>query len=222
MAHAFKVTVFGGQGCTSLFSPGTAARAVENVKSSPLAGILLSRCHAAYLNEHLLTCSKHPSTNLEELSPQRELQAFLNPPASLQSHPVVQGTTLCVHQLLEYLACTVLSTRQGNEGWPQNRDEIVGFCSGVLPAVVVASSRTVEEYLNASVQAIRVAFHIGRRVAEFCEIQSGERWREQGPWAIAVIDKDMDIGRLREQVEAFNKSLEVKSPQPRCSPGLAD
>ncbi|KAL8717978.1 MAG: hypothetical protein Q9225_004837 [Loekoesia sp. 1 TL-2023] len=213
MEHTSKVTIFGGQGSTSLFLPRTAERAEENLKSSPLTGILISRCYAAYLNEHLLT-SCDASTDLKEFSSQKELQAFLNPPTSLQSHPIVQGTTLCVHQLLEYLACTGPLTHQVNEGWPQQTDEIVGFCSGVLPAVVVASSRTVEEYIEASVQAVRVAFHIGRRVAEFCEAHLGEHWRERGSWAIAAIHRDIDIGRLREKVEAFNNTLESNPSEP--------
>ncbi|KAL9599307.1 MAG: hypothetical protein Q9219_003934 [cf. Caloplaca sp. 3 TL-2023] len=202
-----KVTLFGGQGCNSLFSPRAAQRAENNLKSSPLAGTLLSRCHAAYLNEHLLIETEQDLADLEVLSPQKDQQAFLNPPTSLHNHPVVQGITLCVHQLLEHLACAGPSIQEVSGKWPQNTDEIVGFCSGILPAIVGASSRTLEEYLIASVQAVRVAFHIGRRVAESSRRLLGKGWREQGPWAMAAIRRNIDIEELREHVEAFNKTL---------------
>ena len=210
MEETFKVALLGGQGCPTLFSSRAAEKAVENLKSSPLAGILLSRCHAAYLNELLLTSSDNTLQFSNEFLAQRELQAFLNPPPSLQSHPVVQGTTLCVHQLLEYLACNGPSSNQVNTTWPTNTSEVVGFCSGVLPAVVIASCATVEEYFEASVQAVRIAFHLGRRVAEFCKGRLGRNWREQGSWAVAAIQKDIDVGSLRELIDDFNHSLEVR------------
>lgn len=206
MARNIRITMFGGQGSNSLFSDRTAAAAVENLKSSAIAALLLSQCHSAFLSEFLRARTTQAPSVIEELAQLVSPEDLLNPPRALHSNPIIQGSTLCLHQLLEHLARIVPGNGAVNGTLADQTDEAVGFCSGILPATVVCSAESAEQYLTYSVHAIRLAFWIGYRVAEFCEQERGRSWRDEGPWAVVLIKKYVDLVWLKERVAAFNNS----------------
>jgi hypothetical protein len=85
-----------------------------------------------------------------------------------------------------------------------NYDEVVGFCSGVIPALVVATSTSIEDFIQGSDNAVRLAFWIGYRVASFCEDRAGPQWRAR-PWSIAL------SGLKEEDVVRFNSKVGTKA-----------
>ncbi|KAF2762266.1 ketoacyl-synt-domain-containing protein [Pseudovirgaria hyperparasitica] len=186
MSGARRVAFFGGQGSRSLFSPELCAFAQANAKSSAAAAHLLSACHTAFLDELYNSISDEPIGFRDELRELRTAEDLLNPPSNTHNNPIIQGVTLCLHQLLGYLANTQYTASTGLSLDPKQGElsETVGFCSGVLPAIVVASSKNIAEYIETSTAAVRVAFWIGFRAASFSE-QSEDHWRDF-PWSLAL------------------------------------
>jgi hypothetical protein len=156
------LVLFGGQGSPSIFSPSTAATAEEDARSASAGSILLSRCHAAFLQEmasldaraqHLLAID--PSL----FSSPRDLLA---PVAQYHTHAVLHATTLYLCQLLHYLAETERVEGLFEDSFDRLR-ETAGFSSGLLPAAVVARSRSLDDFLISGVEGFRLAFWIACR-----------------------------------------------------------
>lgn len=154
-----RFVLFGGQGSPTVFSDRTAATAEEDANSSSACSILLSKCHAAFLED--IASLDGRSQNLlaidsSEFSCPRHL---LKPPAPYHTHAVIQATTLYLCQVLHYLA---ESLRQyPNQSFQEVFDglqETAGFSSGLLPATVVARSRSVDDFLANGVRGFRFAF----------------------------------------------------------------
>jgi hypothetical protein len=201
-----KIAFFGGQGSRSAFSMDISNAALAYVKTSPVAALLLSACHAAFLEELLSSTATYRFSTLEELSCFASPESLLTPNDTHKTSPVIQGVSLCISQLLSYLrhvesestaAATDLSCANGAMlQW----SEVVGFCSGMLPAAAVATSRTIDEYVEASAQIVRLAFWIGFRVSTFCEKLAGPHWRQM-PWSVALFGISQDfMERLQEFV----------------------
>jgi hypothetical protein len=201
-----KIAFFGGQGSKSAFSIDISNAALAYVKTSPVASLLLSACHAAFLEELLSSTAMYRLTTLDELSCYASPESLLTPKDTHKTSPVIQGVSLCLSQLLSYLrhaesestaAATDLSCANGAMlQW----SEVVGFCSGMLPAAAVATSRTIDEYIEASRQIIRLAFWIGFRVSIFCEKLAGPHWRQM-PWSMALFGISQDfMERLKDFV----------------------
>ena len=156
------VVLFGGQGSSSIFSPSAAATAEEDSRSSSAGSILLSRCHAAFLQEiasldarlqHLLAI--HPA----QFSSPRDL---LKPVAQYHNHAVLQATTIYLCQLLHYLA----ETQRIGEPFEDSFDRIqetAGFSSGLVPAAVVSCSRRLDDFVTSGVEGFRLTFWIACR-----------------------------------------------------------
>lgn len=201
-----RVTVFGGQGSRFLFSKEAVSRALNNVRRSTKAAFLLSRCHAAFLDELLHFQNNGAASVIDELKPVTRPEDLLSPSIS-PDNPIMQGVGLCVYQLLEYLVYAVPESLSLDSALPIQIDEAVGFCSGVLPAVVLCSSSTIRQYIDYGIQAVRLAFWIGYRVAEHCEGQCGHGWMEFGPWAMALTGKQVDYEEVKKRVDSFNAKV---------------
>ena len=213
MSRVTCVAFFGGQGNSKLFSEKTAAAALEKAKSSSAAALLISRCHSAFLDELLSARTAKSPLVLDELTQVVTPEDLLNPKAA-HDNPIIQGLTLCLHQLLEYLTYSLPPNSTLESALVQYTNEAVGFCSGILPAIVASSAKTVCQFISYSVQVVRLAFWLGYRVGEYCEEQLGHGWREQGPWATALIARDVDVEMLQERVALFN--AEVRKVQYHC------
>ncbi|MCJ1393393.1 hypothetical protein MMC18_006267 [Xylographa bjoerkii] len=156
------LVLFGGQGSPSIFSPSAAATAEEDARSVSAASILLSRCHAAFLQEitSLDTRSQHLlAIDSALFSSPRDL---LNPVAQYHTHAVLQATTIYLCQLLHYLAETQRANAPFEDSFDRLR-ETAGFSSGLLPATVVARSRTLDDFVTFGVEGFRLAFWIAYR-----------------------------------------------------------
>ena len=157
MRHRF--VLFGGQGSHSIFSLSAGNKAEQDAQSVGAGSILLSKCHAVFLEE---------ISNLDVQS-QRilaiETRAFatpgqlLRPVSTYHLHPVLQATTIYLCQILRYLAETV----QDNDVFGNSFDTLqatAGFSSGMIAAAVVARASDLYEFVAAGVQGFRLAFWI--------------------------------------------------------------
>ena len=199
MANVYRLLLFGGQGSLKdLFCPKGTSTAIHDSKSCPAAAILLSKCHAAFL-EDVQTLGTTKSTlfgtdcNLL-FSPEK----LLAPDVAYHDNPIIQGTTICLHQLLRYLS----NLEERELEYEFAFDQIVetaGFCSGLLPAAVVASSHSLQEFINHGVEAFRLAFWTGFQSAVYCERLLGCSWKDH-PWSLVVLGlgKDQMLSQLRE------------------------
>lgn len=81
---------------------------------------------------------------------------------------------------------------------------MAGFCSGLLPAAVVASSTTVDDYIDYSKGVIRIAYWIGYQAAELSYNITGHQWRDL-PWALSVLGMKRDA--LEKELREFNSTI---------------
>ena len=157
MTRVTYVAFFGGQGNSILFSGETAAAALKKAKSCPTAALLISRCHSAFLDELLSARTAKSASVLDELTQVITPEDLLNPKTA-HNNPIIQGLTLCLHQLLEYLTYSLPPNSTLESALVQHTNEAVGFCSGILPAIVASSAKTVWQFINCSIQVVRFGF----------------------------------------------------------------
>lgn len=156
------VLLFGGQGSPSVFSQSAATTAEEDARLSRAGSILLSRCHAAFLEEIASLDATSQSLLAIDTRLFSSPQDLLRPPSEYHTHAVLQASTIYLIQLLHYLA-EIQRAGEPLESFFDQILEVAGFCSGLLPAVVVARSRTLEEAVAAGTEGFRLAFWIACR-----------------------------------------------------------
>lgn len=198
-----KIILFGGQGSLHLFSSQSAFTAAADAKSSTAAAILLSRCHAVFLEDlHAIGATKSKVFgNYSKLFVTPE--SLLSPDASFHDNPIIQGTTIALQQLLRYLQHATESASSYETLWDEIQ-EVAGFCSGVLPAAVVCVSRSVEEFIEHAVEAFRLALWTGYRSAVYCEQLLGRQWKDL-PWSMVIYGLDRD--EVSARLEDFKKQV---------------
>nr|APX43980.1 polyketide synthase [Pestalotiopsis microspora] len=158
----YSVLLFGGQGSTAIFSPHAFENAEQDVRSASAGSILLSRCHAAFLRE--IACLEALSRerlaiDVEDFSSARDL---LRPAEKYHTNAIIQATTIYLCQMLHYLAEIQKSDTQFEEFYERIR-ETAGFSSGLLPATIIARSRTLDELVTDGVEGFCLAFWIACR-----------------------------------------------------------
>ncbi|KAI0470409.1 hypothetical protein GGR56DRAFT_149086 [Xylariaceae sp. FL0804] len=162
MSKEYRFVIFGGQGSPSVYSPSAATTAERNVQSSSSCSILLSRCHAAFLQdiESLDAQSQHVlSIDTAHFSSPDDL---LRPSEHYHTHAVIQATTIYLCQVLHFLG----ETQRGDASFEDSFDrlhETAGFSSGLLPATIVARSSTLDEFVASGIEDFRLAFWIAYR-----------------------------------------------------------
>ncbi len=149
--------LFEGQKSSFIFSPSAAATAEKDARSASADSILLSRCHAAFLQE--IASLDARSQHLLAIDP--ALFSFprdlLKPIAQYHTHAVLQATTIYLCQLLHYLA----ETQRVDEPFENSFDrlrETAGFSSGLLPTTIVARSRSLNDFVTSEIEGFRLAF----------------------------------------------------------------
>lgn len=144
------LSFFGGQGSRLLYS-GRPSVCFPNNGSGSNVSLLMSACHAAFLQEVLRSRSHGPVPPWAQFRPPAQPEALLTIPTEYCDNPIFQGVSLCVSQLRTYLASDpdLVMHTQSVAG---------GFCSGMLPAVVLASSTTIDDFIQHSTEAVRLAY----------------------------------------------------------------
>jgi len=203
MTSSRRAIIFGSQGSSSIFSAATARRAEDDAQQSAARALLLSRCHTAFLEDCLsLDVESRRSININ-LADFHDQKSLLVPIQSFHGNPTIQATTICLYQLLHYLAEV---DRSGLD--PQDlTDQILettGICSGLLPATVVAASKTLESFISFGVAAFRLAFWIAFRSVRYgYAIENASNTGTS--WSLVVLG--LSRSELEEKLEEFKKQV---------------
>lgn len=202
-----RVVLFGGQGSRSQSSSSTVSAIEDDITTSPSVSILLSKCHVAFLEE--ISSLDQGSTQSLGLDLPRfnTVSSLLPKEGEYSDHALIQATTLCLYQLLHYLA----EVERRNATFDKLFDQIsetTGFCAGLIPAAVVASSRNVEEYTTFAIEAFRLTFWIGYR-AMMRSINLTEGQTGDETWSLVI------SGAKRSEVEDCLAEANARVRYPR-------
>jgi len=208
-----SIPVFSGQGSLSIFSPKARAVAAKD-SSSPTGSIFLDAVHHAFSEEISSLTAEERSKSGVNLSDFPTPKSLLEPREKYQTNAIVQGTTLCLFQLLRYLSYVENTPDLIFENLPSKLLEVSGFCSGSLPAAVVASSRTVVNFLSNSVETFKLALWIGYRCELFRIAESVREEKELLSWGLVIFGWTREVAL--DRIEAFN----AKRVSPRIPSGL--
>jgi malonyl CoA-acyl carrier protein transacylase len=196
------ILLFAGQGSRTIFSSTSSETLLHRVTRHRTASLILKRCHEAFTHDvsTLITNERTILTkeNAQSLTTPEDL---VKPPAALVENPVIQAVTFYLHQILEYALSTV-STEDKEE--PDTLLEVSGFCSGILPALVVAAAPMIgsPQFLDYTVGAFRLAFWIAIRSALFSQAIAGTTWRDL-PWSLVVAGLDEEeLGRALTETQS--------------------
>ena len=194
-----RTVVFGGQGAPSIFAADLASLLREWVANSPAASLLLSKCHAAFLEDlRYLDPALQDVLELNSLD-FRDGDALLHPKSQYHQHGVLEAATLCLQQLVAYIAQTE-QTGSFEDAFDA-LSEVTGFCAGQFVAAVVASSRTMDQFIAFGVEAFRLAFTLATRVV--AHTKSVEE--TTAPWMLVV--QGMDMTSLEEVLGSVRTSI---------------
>lgn len=191
------IPFFGGQGSRALLTDRGGHEHRNNARTSPLTVWLMATCHAAFLNE--LQALKennlhHAYAHLDNILIPDQL---LSIPRVHAACPVLQGVVLCFRQLHTYIQHREDNTDTSISG-------VAAFCSGTIPAIVVASARDSEDFVRLSKEAVRLAFWIGVRVGELSARIAGEKWQD-APWSLSV--NGLDVEDVQRTIASFNDKV---------------
>lgn len=200
-----RIILFGGQGSPNLFSFAASSTARCDAGSSSAAAILLSRCHAAFLEDYdSLDQNEKDRLNID-ISKFHRAEDFLVYPNLYRLHGLIEAATMCLYQLLHYLAELERSLEDFNF-WSESIQETTGFCSGLIPATVVASSRTLPEFIDHGVEAFRLAFWIGcRTVLESVKLYGA--CEDETSWSLVILG--LELPQVEELLRTFQAQTEV-------------
>ncbi|KAM0229999.1 hypothetical protein ACHAPO_009551 [Fusarium lateritium] len=154
-----RFVLFGGQGSHSIFSPNAANRAEQDAQSVGAGRILLSKCHAAFLEGISSLDAQSQQILAIDSSAFASPGHLLKPVETYHQHPVLQATTIYLCQILRYLA----ETLQQDDVFEKSFDILqatAGFSSGMIAAAVVARASSLDEFVAATVEGFRLAFWV--------------------------------------------------------------
>ncbi|KAG0128102.1 hypothetical protein HOY82DRAFT_623065 [Tuber indicum] len=196
-----SIPVFSGQGSLSIFSPKAQAVAAKD-SSSPTGSIFLDAVYHAFGEELSSLTAEERSKSGVNLSDFPTPKSLLEPKEKYQTNAIIQGTTLCLFQLLRYLSYVENTPDLVFENLPSKFLEVSGFCSGSLPAAVVASSSTVVNFLSNSVETFKLALWIGYRCELFRIAESVAEEKELLSWGLVVFGWTRETAL--DRIEVFN------------------
>ncbi|KUI69012.1 Conidial yellow pigment biosynthesis polyketide synthase [Cytospora mali] len=201
------VLLFGAQGASS---DAAAARLLDEIRKSgdaetkQLVDDFLQGCFEAFHSE-LDKLADREKCVLEHSvwAKMDKAETLVTCPPGCQSNAVVECVTFYVHQMLDLLAYMCQASRDGEVAMAQ----AAGICSGIIPAVLVASfpSWPSTHFVDYAIDAFRVAFWIGVRssLARWKRMQ-GNAWDMNNAWALSIRGCVPD--QLQDLVDDYNKA----------------
>lgn len=198
-----RIILFGGQGSSSLFSTNASSIAKHDANSSPAGAIILSRCHAAFLEDYQDLDQDAKDGLGIDISKFRRPEDLLIHDGPLRFHGLTQATTIFIYQLLHYLA-EIEQSDDDFGTFTESIMETTGFCSGLLGAAVVATSANLSEFIDHGVKAFRLAFYIACRT--LLEGQKIHATRDEEPsWSLVIVG--LSLQDVRETLEKFSTEV---------------
>ena len=153
-----NVPVFAGLGSPALFSEQTQSTALIDA-ATPEARLLLDVCHKIFRIE-IATVDEEDGVSVEvDLRDFQEPESLLKPLPRYMRNAVIQNTTLCLVQLLRYLAH---NDSPSSTGGPSSLG-VAGFCAGLLTSAAVATSSGTLQYLAHGQTSFTLALLLGIR-----------------------------------------------------------
>ncbi|CAJ2501647.1 Uu.00g045000.m01.CDS01 [Anthostomella pinea] len=197
-----EIHLFGGQGSQGLYAGAALMVARKDAETCPSAQELLFQCHASLVHD-CVSFSRDDPTILEYIKALPSAASLLSPPSDVQRLPAIQGAMLCLYQLLRVLGCLPEGSPSSYQEAIGRIRETIGFCSGILPAVVLAASPTLEAFVKNGVNAFRAAFCIGYHAGSY----SSGLCDDARPWAVAIAG--LNYAGVLEELSDFNRSSQV-------------
>lgn len=209
LTTALNIPVFAGQGTAAANSPATRKQAQKDASSSA-GSLLLAACFEAFHSE-LSSLSQS-----EILKAGIDISDFKNKNTLLSvssdrylNNPIITGTTLFLFQSLRYLAYVEAFGAAEESLTPfsdvlksnlESEMGVLGFSSGILPAVVAATSFNIVSYISRSVEAYRLAIWIGIRTRQYRDQAVLDD--SAAPWSLVFLG--LDKKSAEEAIVAFN------------------
>ncbi|KAL8786794.1 MAG: hypothetical protein Q9195_008052 [Heterodermia aff. obscurata] len=199
---AIRVAVFAGLGSPAIFSSSTQATALADA-SIPEAQALLNACHKIFLTEFSASSEKHGNVDLAvAVEDFQNPEDLLIPPTRYHKNAVIQNTTLCLVQMLRYLAFKT----EHDTSDTLCTSGTAGVCSGLLAAVTVAACYDTISFLSYGQKSFHVALLIGRRVEEYVkQILSSTGRAREFPWSMIV--DGVAEGQLKELILKYKQAV---------------
>ena len=199
---AIRVAVFAGLGSPAIFSSSTQATALADA-AIPEAQALLNACHKIFLTEFTADSKKHSNVGsavaVEDFTKPENL---LIPPIRYHKNAVIQNSTLCLVQMLRYLAFKA----EHDKSDMRCISGTAGVCSGLLTAVTVAACHDTISFLSYGQKSFHVALLIGRRIEEYVKqtLWSTGLDREF-PWSMVV--DGLAEGQMEELILNYQRAV---------------
>lgn len=196
------ILLFASQGSNAHMASDS-LKCLENIypETRRTLEIFLQRCLQVF-HEEVLSLSPNEekaigpwATVLHDFD---EPEKLLSPVAAYQSNPVLESSTIYMHQILDLF----LYLSEPTHGILV---EVGGVCSGMLPASLAASFPSVgisADFLDYAVDGFRLAFWIGIRTSLFCRNTASQV--SEGSWCLTI--KGSSLKKLQEIVVKFNSS----------------
>lgn len=210
------ILLFGAQGASPDVS---GALLLDNIRdygddeTKQLVNDFLQGCFEAFHSE-LGKLGDHEARALEQ-SVWTKLdtpETLVTCPPECQSNAVVECVTFYVHQTLDLIA--YMSQATCHDGGDATPSQAAGVCSGILPAVLAASTFPCglsSHFVRQAVGVFRVAFWIGVRsslACWTCVVPGGEDWEgNNDAWALSV--RGCVPSQLQGWVDDYNNGTSV-------------
>lgn len=193
------IILFAGQGSNLSFDER------DILSKSTAATRFIEKCHKFLLAE---LQSLDPT---EKLALERTTGLFSSPSSlinpAVEDHPVVQGISLYVQQILSFFQYA-----KDPDVAHSRISESAGFCSGILPAVIVSLCPDPEsaDFLETAISGFRLAFWIGFRVSVYCKSLAGSN-EKTSPWSLTI--QGMSVSEVEELLTSYNQSVSFPEPE---------
>ncbi|OBS25289.1 hypothetical protein FPOA_05822 [Fusarium poae] len=201
-----RIVLFGGQGSRSIFSPSAANTAEQDAQVATTSSILLSKCHAAFLEEiSSLDVESRRTLAIDPVSFTKPVD-LLRTGEEHHANPVLQATTIYLCQILRYLS-DILQQDDTFEKCFEGIETTAGFSSGIIPAAVVAGSSTTDQFVACAVEGFRLAFWVAYHSYRWTHLHAGYDNENVIPEATMSL---ATRGLTKEQVEQILKRVEAE------------
>ena len=177
-AEMSRIFVFAGLGSNSLFSEQNFDLVMED--SSTLEGrALLEACHGVFTTELAFFNRKDTFSANIDLEDFATPESLIQPPAHYRKNSIIQHVYLYLAQLLRFLRFSKDSH--------SNVLGSAGFCAGLLPSAVIATTRTTTELLARGQDFFCVALYLGIRSEGYKQaLVRDEACPPNLPWSVIV------------------------------------
>ncbi|KAI1458115.1 beta-ketoacyl synthase [Annulohypoxylon moriforme] len=173
----YRVAVFAGLGSETLFSRKSLDTAIQD-SSLPESRIILRACHAAFRTQIAKAVEQgHLSPESVDLEDFDQPESLIQPPLKYHHNAVIQHAAIYLIQIFRFLRhSTGLHDVQG----------VAGFCAGLLPAAVVATSRNVIEFMQRAQDFFHVTLWLGINSESYRHTEISQGGSPGLPWSMVV------------------------------------